>query len=111
MILRKIKNEIEIDYQIKISKAVVTVPSMFNACQRFAVNNAVLSAGIEVQAILNHSTACAFDYFFMDKKEDKNILIFDMEASSTDVAVVRVRENSVEMRACGGNINRSTWKL
>ncbi|XP_063696730.1 heat shock 70 kDa protein 6-like [Culicoides brevitarsis] len=106
MFLSKIKKELEIFYKRSVSKAVITVPSMFNSAQRFAVKNAVLAAGIEVESILNDSTASAITYMIeRHGSDDKNILIFDMGATSTDVAVIKLTGNSVEVKACGGNLD------
>ncbi|XP_063709909.1 heat shock 70 kDa protein 1A-like [Culicoides brevitarsis] len=106
MALNNVKSDIETVLRQKITKAVITVPSTFNSAQRFAVKNAVLAAGIEVESILNDSTASAITYMIeRHASDDKNILIFDMGATSTDVAVVKLSGNSVEVKACDGNLD------
>ncbi|XP_063702397.1 heat shock 70 kDa protein 1A-like [Culicoides brevitarsis] len=105
MALSNVKCEIEAVLQQKITKAVITVPSMFNSSQRFAVKNAVLAVGIKVESILNDSTASAITYMIERHGSiDKNILIFDMGATSTDVAVAHLTGNLIKIKACGGNL-------
>ncbi|XP_063702396.1 uncharacterized protein LOC134832337 [Culicoides brevitarsis] len=106
MAVSNVKSKIEAVLQQKITNAVITVPSMFNSSQRFAVKNAVLAAGIEVESILNDSTASAITYMIeCHGRDDEKILIFDMGATSTDVAVAHLTGNSIEIKECGGKLS------
>uniref|UniRef100_A0A336KUI7 CSON014143 protein n=1 Tax=Culicoides sonorensis TaxID=179676 RepID=A0A336KUI7_CULSO len=105
MLLNKIKTEIEISTKLTVMKAVITVPAMFNSAQRFAIKNAVLAAGIEVERMINDSTAVAITYNLERHNGDnKNILVFDMGEFCLDVAVVSLSGNLVDVKSCGGSL-------
>lgn len=105
MILSEIKENAEKHFARKLEYAVVSVPSVCDIYQRNAIQNACKLIGINVLQLLNNTTAAAITYVKerMYNHNQKNILIFDMGAVSTNIAVYTVTNSKVHARACGGD--------
>ncbi len=102
MILQKMKNDAEDRLGEKIEEAVITVPAYFNDSQRKATKDAGKIAGLKVKRIINEPTAAALAYG-LNKKKDEQIVVFDFGGGTFDVSVLEVSENTVEVKATGGD--------
>ncbi|MEX2514899.1 MAG: molecular chaperone DnaK [Candidatus Paceibacterota bacterium] len=102
MILGKIKQDAEEKIGEEITQAVITVPAYFNDSQRKATKDAGEIAGLEVKRIINEPTAAALAYGF-NKKEDKQIVVFDYGGGTFDVSVLEVGEGVVEVKSTDGD--------
>jgi len=76
MVLVKMKQTAESFLGKTVTDAVVTVPAYFNDSQRKATKDAGTIAGLNVIRIINEPTAAALAYG-LDKKGERNVLIFD----------------------------------
>ena len=86
--------------------AIVSVPNMFNSFQRFTIQNACSAAGLEVLRLVNHTTGSAITYCLeqpVDKA--KNVLMFDMGATTLNVGVLEICGTKVTAKATGGDLN------
>ena len=102
MVLAKLKADAEARLGEKIEEAVITVPAYFDDSQRQATKNAGEIAGFKVRRILNEPTAAALAYGFNKKKNEK-IVVYDFGGGTFDVSVLEVGDDTVEVKATGGD--------
>ncbi len=102
MILQKLKNDAEDRLGEKIEEAVITVPAYFDDSQRKATKDAGEVAGLKVRRIINEPTAAALAYG-LNKKKDEQIVVFDFGGGTFDVSVLEVSQDTVEVKATGGD--------
>lgn len=95
MVLQKLKADAEEKTGEKITQAVITVPAYFDDSQRQATKHAGEIAGLEVLRIINEPTAAAFAYGF-DKKDDQQIVVYDLGGGTFDVSVLDVSHDVEE---------------
>ena len=95
MVLQKLKADAEEKTGEKITQAVITVPAYFDDSQRQATKNAGEIAGLEVLRIINEPTAAAFAYGF-DKKDDQQIVVYDLGGGTFDVSVLDISHDTAE---------------
>jgi len=102
MVLTKMK-EIAENYLGKTVKhAVITVPAYFNDAQRQATKDAGAIAGLNVIRIINEPTAAAIAYG-LDKKAEKNILVYDLGGGTFDVTLLTIDNGVFEVLATSGD--------
>lgn len=102
MVLGKMK-EIAEEYLGKnVTNAVVTVPAYFNDAQRQATKDAGTIAGLNVLRVINEPTAAAIAYG-LNKKEEKNILVFDLGGGTFDVSLLTIDNGVFEVVATNGD--------
>jgi molecular chaperone DnaK len=102
MVLAKLKADAESKLGQKIEDAVITVPAYFDDSQRQATKNAGEIAGLKVRRILNEPTAAALAYG-LTKDKDEQIVVYDFGGGTFDVSVLEVAEDTVEVKATGGD--------
>merc|ERR1711939_641998 len=102
MILSKMKQVAEDYIGSEVTKAVVTVPAYFNDAQRQATKDAGTIAGLEVLRIINEPTAAAIAYG-LDKKTEKNILVYDLGGGTFDVSLLTIDNGVFEVVATNGD--------
>jgi molecular chaperone DnaK len=102
MILAKLKADAESRLGETIEEAVITVPAYFDDSQRQATKNAGEIAGFKVRRILNEPTAAALAYG-LNRKKDEQIVVYDFGGGTFDVSVLEVGEDTVEVKATGGD--------
>lgn len=102
MILTKMKNIAENYLGEDVKYAVVTVPAYFNDSQRQATKDAGAIAGLEILRIINEPSAAAIAYG-LDKKEEKNIVVFDLGGGTFDVSVLSIDNGVFEVLATAGD--------
>ncbi|PIR89300.1 MAG: molecular chaperone DnaK [Candidatus Harrisonbacteria bacterium CG10_big_fil_rev_8_21_14_0_10_40_38] len=102
MVLAKIKSDAEMRLGEPVEEAVITVPAYFDDAQRQATKNAGEIAGFKVRRILPEPTAAALAYGF-NKKKDERIVVYDFGGGTFDVSVLEVAEDTIEVKAIGGD--------
>ena len=102
MVLQKLKQDAEERLGEKIEDAVITVPAYFDDSQRKATKDAGTIAGFNVKRIINEPTAAALAYGF-NKKKDEKIVVYDFGGGTFDVSVLEVSEDTIEVKATGGD--------
>jgi len=102
MILSKLKKDAEEKLGEPIEEAVITVPAYFDDSQRQATKNAGEIAGLKVRRIINEPTAAALAYG-IDKQKDEKVVVYDFGGGTFDISVLEVGDNTVEVKATGGD--------
>lgn len=102
MVLGKMKDTAEAYLGKDIKHAVVTVPAYFNDAQRQATKDAGVIAGLNVARIINEPTAAAIAYG-LDKKGEKNILVFDLGGGTFDVSILTIDNGVFEVISTNGD--------
>jgi len=102
MVLIKMKETAEAYLGKEIKNAVVTVPAYFNDAQRQATKDAGTIAGLNVARIINEPTAAAIAYG-LDKKGEKNILVFDLGGGTFDVSILTIDNGVFEVVSTNGD--------
>lgn len=74
----------------------------FNDAQRQATKDAGTIAGLDVARIINEPTAAAMAYG-LDKKEEINVLVFDLGGGTFDVSVLTMDNGVFEVLATSGD--------
>ena len=101
-VLAKIKLDAEAKLGEKVEEAVITVPAYFDDSERQATKNAGEIAGLKVRRILNEPTSAALAYG-LDKQKNEKIVVYDFGGGTFDVSVLEVGDNTVEVKATGGD--------
>lgn len=101
-ILSKMKADAEAKLGEKIEEAIITVPAYFDDSQRQATKDAGEIAGLKVRRIINEPTAAALAYG-LNKKQSEKIVVYDFGGGTFDVSVLEVGDNTVEVKATGGD--------
>ena len=102
MVLTKMKETAESYLGHEVKDAVVTVPAYFNDSQRQATKDAGIIAGLNVLRIINEPTAAAIAYG-LEKKGEKNVLIFDCGGGTFDVSLLTIEDGVFEVKATAGD--------
>ena len=102
-VLRKLKEDAEVELGQEITDAVVTVPAYFDNFQRLATLNAAKAAGLNVSRILNEPTAAALAYGVKSNGTDERYLIYDLGGGTFDVSVIETNEREVRVLATDGD--------
>lgn len=102
MVLIKMKQTAESFLGTTVKDAVVTVPAYFNDSQRKATKDAGAIAGLNIIRIINEPTAAAIAYG-LDKKGEKNVLIFDFGGGTHDVTLLSIDDGVFEVKATAGD--------
>jgi molecular chaperone DnaK len=102
MVLAKLKIDAETKLGEKIEEAIITVPAYFDDSQRQATKNAGEIAGFKVRRIINEPTAAALAYG-LNKMKNEKIVVYDFGGGTFDVSVLEVGDNTVEVKAIGGD--------
>merc|ERR1719387_2363349 len=102
MVLTKMKETAEAFLGQKVQNAVITVPAYFSNSQREATRDAGKIAGLNVMRIINEPTAAALAYG-LDKKDEANILVYDLGGGTFDVSLLTVADGVIEVMATNGD--------
>jgi L1 cell adhesion molecule like protein len=102
MVLVKMKQTAESFLGTTVKDAVVTVPAYFNDSQRKATKDAGAIAGLNIIRIINEPTAAAIAYG-LDKKGEKNVLVFDCGGGTHDVTLLSIDDGVFEVKATAGD--------
>jgi|TARA_B110000305_G_C19437291_1_gene639741 molecular chaperone DnaK (HSP70) len=74
----------------------------FNDAQRQATKDAGTISGLNVARIINEPTAAAIAYG-LDKKGEKNILVFDLGGGTFDVSILTIDNGVFEVISTNGD--------
>ncbi|XP_077967348.1 uncharacterized protein LOC120342837 isoform X2 [Styela clava] len=98
MMIGKMKKIAEDHLEVKVTKAVLSVPAGFTDFQRQSTMNAGRMAGFEEVCLMNEPTAAALA-FAHDKKSktSKTILIFDFGGGKLEISLFRIDGKNVEV--------------
>ena len=102
MILQKLKKDAEDKIGEKITDAIITCPAYFDDAQRKETKIAGEIAGLNVRRVINEPTAAALAYG-LTKKNDQQVVVYDFGGGTFDVSVLDIGENTVEVKATGGD--------
>src|SRR3990167_156534 len=102
VVLGKLKKDAEEKLGETIEEAVITVPAYFDDSQRQATKNAGEIAGLKVRRIISEPTAAALAYG-IDKQKDEKVVVYDFGGGTFDISVLEVGDNTVEVKATGGD--------
>merc|ERR1719262_120970 len=102
MVLTKMKETAENYLGKEVKHAVVTVPAYFSDAQRQATKDAGTISGMNVLRIINEPTAAAIAYG-LDKKTEKNILVYDLGGGTFDVSLLTIDNGVFEVVATNGD--------
>ena len=100
LILKKIVKDSEfylsnkIGRDIKINRAVITVPAYFNQKQRESTLNSANIIGLKVETLINEPTAASLAYAYQSlKNEDKQIIVIDFGGGTLDITLLRYKRD------------------
>merc|ERR1719262_535772 len=102
MVLTKMKETAENYLGQEVKHAVVTVPAYFNDAQRQSTKDAGTISGLNVLRIINEPTAAAIAYG-LDKKGEKNVLVYDLGGGTFDVSMLTIDGGIFEVVATAGD--------
>merc|ERR1712093_713574 len=102
MVLTKMKETAENYLGKEVKHAVITVPAYFNDAQRTSTKDAGVITGLNVLRIINEPTAAAIAYG-LDKKTEKNILVYDLGGGTFDVSLLTIDNGVFEVVATNGD--------
>jgi len=102
LILRKIKQDVELHAMDCVDRAVITVPAYFNHGQRQATQEAARLAGLDVLRIINEPTAASLAYG-LDREKIQTILVWDLGGGTFDVSILQLGDGMFHVEAVSGN--------
>ncbi|KAI8114654.1 hypothetical protein M9434_002774 [Picochlorum sp. BPE23] len=100
VILNHMKNVAQNKLQLKVQKAVITVPAYFNDAQRDATMVAGKIAGLDVVRVINEPTAAAIAFGLQNLKgnnAEKIILVFDLGGGTFDASLLSIKGETIEV--------------
>ncbi|KAJ8924977.1 hypothetical protein NQ315_001142 [Exocentrus adspersus] len=86
-----------------VTKAVISVPAYFSNAQRKATKQAAELAGLEVLKLVTEPTAAAVHYVLDKNRKTSNILAFDFGGGTLDVSLIKVHDNTFQVKAVYGD--------
>jgi molecular chaperone DnaK len=104
IILRRIKDDVELALGEPVTDAVITVPAYFDDAPRRATIDAGRIAGLNVARVLNEPTAAALAYG-VETAVDGTVLVYDLGGGTFDVTVMRVEGGDFDVLATHGDRN------
>ena len=103
LILKKIKEDVELYCSAEIAAAVITVPANFGNNQREETMKAAKDAGLNVEYIINEPTAAALTYAKLKGgAEEGNYIIYDFGGGTFDCTIANISADEVEVKTSEG---------
>jgi molecular chaperone DnaK len=91
------------DAEVRVSRAVITVPAYFDAPQMEATRRAGELAGLEVLGILQEPTAAAIYHTWKRQLGDGCFLVYDLGGGTFDVSILRCLAGEYQVLAIDGD--------
>lgn len=104
IILRRLKEDAEIELGGPVTDAVITVPAYFDDGARRATQDAGQIAGLTVHRVLNEPTAAALAYG-LNEAGAATVLVYDLGGGTFDVTIMRVGDGVFETLGTHGDRN------
>ena len=101
-ILSALKERIEAELDVPVSRAVITVPAYFNDAQRQATRDAGKLAGLDVLRIVNEPTAASLAYG-LGKEKEETIAVYDLGGGTFDISILRIEDGIFEVLSTNGD--------
>lgn len=89
--------------EMRVDRAVITVPAYFDAPQIEATRRAGELAGIEIVGIIQEPTAAAIYHSFKRKVGSGNFLVYDLGGGTFDVSILRCIGGEYQVLAIDGD--------
>ncbi|UQA58439.1 Hsp70 family protein [Polyangium aurulentum] len=89
--------------EVRVERAVITVPAYFDAPQVEATRKAGELAGLEVIGILQEPTAAAIYHTWKSRLGDGNFLVYDLGGGTFDVSILRCIGGEYQVLAIDGD--------
>src|SRR6185436_9059555 len=89
--------------EMRVARAVITVPAYFDAPQVEATRKAGELAGLEVLGILQEPTAAAIYHTWKSRLGDGNFLVYDLGGGTFDVSILRCIGGEYQVLAIDGD--------
>ncbi|MCA9608088.1 MAG: Hsp70 family protein, partial [Myxococcales bacterium] len=91
------------DVEVKVDRAVITVPAYFDQPQVEATRRAGELAGLEVLGVLQEPTAAAIYHTWKRQLGDGSFLVYDLGGGTFDVSVLRCLAGEYQVLAIDGD--------
>ena len=76
---------------------ILTVPAYFNEKQRQSTKDAFSLCGMKLLRIINEPTSACITYYHYHKNFDKNVMVIDMGAGTTDISILSASKDEDNM--------------
>lgn len=91
------------EVDVKVNRAVITVPAYFDAPQVEATRRAGELAGLEILGLLQEPTAAAIYHTWKRQLGDGNFLVYDLGGGTFDVSILRCLAGEYQVLAIDGD--------
>jgi len=89
--------------EVRVDRAVITVPAYFDAPQVEATRKAGEMAGLDVIGVLQEPTAAAIYHTWKSRLGDGNFLVYDLGGGTFDVSILRCLGGEYQVLAIDGD--------
>jgi molecular chaperone DnaK len=89
--------------EVRVDRAVITVPAYFDAPQVEATRKAGEIAGLDVIGVLQEPTAAAIYHTWKSRLGDGNFLVYDLGGGTFDVSILRCLGGEYQVLAIDGD--------
>jgi len=100
LILGALLDRAEAALEARPTRAVITVPALFDDSQRQATRDAGEIAGLSVERLVNEPTAAALSY---QSGQEQTVLVYDFGGGTFDVSVLEQDEGLLEVATSRGD--------
>ncbi|KLT23179.1 chaperone protein, HscA [Wolbachia endosymbiont of Armadillidium vulgare str. wVulC] len=104
-ILKALCKRVEESIEMKVKKAVITVPAYFDDSARNATKYAARLAGIEVLRLVNEPTAAALSYSIEKNNNSGIYAVYDLGGGTFDISILKLHQGVFQVLAVGGDTN------
>jgi heat shock 70kDa protein 1/2/6/8 len=102
MILKKLKDIVEISLGYEVKNCVCSIPSSYNYLQGQSMKTAIEISGLNNLRLVTDSTLAGLAYGHRMTGEERNALIFDLGSGTLDVTLMTIEEDIFEVKAKSG---------
>jgi molecular chaperone HscA len=103
-ILKYLKERVENEIKMSVTRAVITVPAYFNDAQRQATRDAGKLAGLDVLRIVNEPTAASLAYGIQQNSSEPQIIaVYDLGGGTFDISILRLDQGIYDVLSTSGD--------